>query len=220
MEIKVIAGRGFDSNIYVVMAEDEAIIIDTGTGRFVSETIGYIKNTLNARTVKRIVLTHMHFDHSGGAQVMAKEFNVDIYIHQEDAKVIAEGNGVKSGAILFGGKLEPLPVKTLSNGDKVMVGNTILEVIHCPGHTPGSIALYSREYKALFCGDLIFSDGGVGRWDLPGGDFALLKSSISKISKLQVNNLYPGHGPVVEGGGTRHIKMALQTIKDYERYGI
>jgi len=74
----------------------------------------------------------------------------------------------------------------------VTVGGHILEVIYTPGHSPGSICLYEPESKSLFSGDTIFSDGGIGRTDFPGGSMEELVESIRRID-MDVLDLYPGH---------------------------
>ena len=104
------------------------------------------------------------------------------------------------------------PVK-LKNGDTIVIGDDTFEVIHTPGHTPGSICLYSKVSKSLFSGDTIFSYGSFGRYDFPEGDFNQLKNSIEKIAKLDILNIYPGHEIIVEGDGNKHMKMTLQNIR-------
>jgi hydroxyacylglutathione hydrolase len=77
-------------------------------------------------------------------------------------------------------------------------GGLELEVIHTPGHSPGSICLYWPTYKALFAGDVIFAQG-VGRTDLPGGDGEQLKESISRLASLDLELVLPGHGDIIKG---------------------
>jgi glyoxylase-like metal-dependent hydrolase (beta-lactamase superfamily II) len=98
---------------------------------------------------------------------------------------------------MFGEKLEPISVaRELQEGDKIELGELTLKVLHTPGHTAGSICLYEPQQR-LFSGDTIFSDG-VGRTDLPTGDVTALHNSIEGLLKLDVQNIYPGHGPHVE----------------------
>ena len=87
------------------------------------------------------------------------------------------------------------PEILLQEGE-LKVGTLHFRVLHTPGHSPGSICLYWPREKALFAGDLIFSQG-VGRTDLPGGDGEELKGSIKKVSELDVEVLLPGHGEVI-----------------------
>lgn len=82
----------------------------------------------------------------------------------------------------------------LTDGAKIDLGDSTLRVIHTPGHTPGSICLYEAQSKSLFSGDTVFPYGSVGRTDLPGGSSRDLIRSISRLVKLDVSVLYPGHG--------------------------
>lgn len=93
----------------------------------------------------------------------------------------------------------------LEDGDKI--GN--FEVIHTPGHTSGGICLWDGEN--LISGDTIFAGGGVGRMDI-GGDYNDMKSSVEKLTKLDVVNIYPGHGPIVEKNGKDHIKLSYSLL--------
>lgn len=101
------------------------------------------------------------------------------------------------------------PKYLCQNGDRI--GE--LEVVHTPGHTPGSICLYHREKRLLFSGDTIFPEGSFGRYDLPGGDLAALRQSVEALSRLEVKELYPGHGMPVRNGGSRHIAASREVLK-------
>jgi len=83
-------------------------------------------------------------------------------------------------------------------GDELKIDGIDLNITLTPGHSPESISIYLPEEKALICGDLVF-DRGVGRVDLPGGDFKELKRSIEKVSKLEIEYLLPWHGEVIWG---------------------
>ncbi|MDD1715868.1 MAG: MBL fold metallo-hydrolase, partial [Methanolinea sp.] len=87
-----------------------------------------------------------------------------------------------------------------------------LVVIHTPGHTPGSICLYHAEERALISGDTVFTEGGFGRFDFPGGSRDTLLSSLRRLADLDVEGLYPGHGTPVQRGGNAHIAGALELL--------
>jgi glyoxylase-like metal-dependent hydrolase (beta-lactamase superfamily II) len=82
-------------------------------------------------------------------------------------------------------------------------------VIHTPGHTAGGICLWDGE--SLISGDTIFAGGGVGRMDI-GGDYQDMKNSVEKLMGLDVKNIYPGHGPIVENNGKEHLKMSYSLL--------
>jgi len=92
------------------------------------------------------------------------------------------------------------------------IGNLNFEVIHTPGHSPGSVCLYWPDRKTLFTGDVVFNQG-VGRTDLPGGDGEKLKESIRKISRLDVDYLLTGHGDIV--AGEEAVKQNFKAIEDF-----
>jgi len=177
-----------DSNVFLI----GDTIIDSGTGFNFTRMYQALKILKLAHgDIKSIVNTHAHFDHIGGNGYFA---DASIAVHESDAEIIIKGDVSKSYADFYDGKLNPREVKTkLKEGDKVSAGSYEFEVIHTPGHTPGSICLYDKKQKVLISGDTIFSDG-VGRTDLPGGDEKELEASLEKIADLEVLKLLPGHG--------------------------
>jgi len=199
MEVIWIPGQGMYSNSYII----GNILVDAGVFPMAIEKY--------AREIDTIVLTHSHFDHIARLKDIVALCRARIYIHELDAEGLS--NGVENLSHLFGERYEPItPDETLSDGDRI--GK--LEVIHTPGHTPGSICLFGRNDKILVSGDTVFSDGGFGRYDFPGGDRTALQSSITSLAELDIEGLYPGHGSPVESGGNAHIRAALKIISmDY-----
>src|SRR3989338_9044911 len=185
---------GLDSNIY--LAGDT--VIDAGSGlnfTRLQDLLKIMKKTLE--DWKWVVNTHCHFDHCGGDGYF---FNAQIAMHELDSPVLEAGDTQKSVADAFDATLKPKKVaRRLKDGDIIQAGPLTLEVLHTPGHTPGSICLYEKKQKILFSGDTLFADG-VGRIDLPGGNEEQLADSIERILSLDVQKLLPGHGtPVLEG---------------------
>jgi glyoxylase-like metal-dependent hydrolase (beta-lactamase superfamily II) len=212
MDVHNVGGFGYDSNVYLIKCS-KPIIVDTGTGQgvYFKKMIENIEKLCGLKSIKTIVLTHMHFDHAGGASKLQKMSDADVLIHGDDAGHVRIGDNVATGARMFGGSMERLSVSNI--GNVVNGGDITLKVIHTPGHSPGSISLYEPESKSLFSGDTLFADGSTGRWDLIGGDQEQLLKSIRKLSTLDVKNLYPGHNRFVEGNGNEHIMMALRFIE-------
>ena len=188
----------FGINTYVVfdIHSKECVIIDPGMindeereamRRFIST---------NDLKVTGIINTHMHVDHVIADQWSKKAFDAPIMAHIDDLPL---GERVKEQAQMFGVPLETENVivdRWLVPGDKIKVGDGELEVIHVPGHSKGSIALYDAADGFLISGDALFA-GSIGRTDLPGGSMPQLIDSIkSRLLTLPGDTIvYPGHGP-------------------------
>ena len=213
MKIHCIYGCNSDSNIYIILGENPAII-DCGTGLHNEEVVRDIKKIVDPTLIKQIILTHEHFDHCGGVKKLhdLTDGKAKIVSHKNAANKIEKGESMF--ARLLGGTMPKMPVDIkLSDGDTIKIGDETFEVIHTPGHTPGSMCLYSKASKSLVSGDTIFSYGSFGRYDFPDGDLHLLRQSIERLAKLDVENLYPGHELYVEGEGKKHMVMVLESIR-------
>ena len=166
-----------------------------------------LKNNL---TITHIINTHLHIDHAIGISFAKNSFNAPLYAHKDDEVL---GERLLEQAQMFGipEKVENVSIDSyLQAGDKVSVGSGILEVIHVPGHSPGSIALYDREGGFIISGDTLFN-GSVGRTDLPGGSSTQLINSIHNnlLSLPDSVVVYPGHGPATTIGRERTINPFL-----------
>ena len=143
---------------------------------------------------KMIINTHGHVDHIGANS----KLGLPVYIHKADAGQLTDP--VKNVSASIGMPLKSPPAaKLLQDGDRIDIGDIDIEVIHTPGHTPGSICLKFRDI--VFTGDTLFAEG-VGRTDFPGGsEPELLKSIQEKLFVLpDSTKVYPGHGPATTIG--------------------
>jgi hydroxyacylglutathione hydrolase len=141
--------------------------------------------------VTHVINTHCHSDHSAGNAVVLQATNARLMIHRRDADALA-GLMNRMFSRLLGGHGSPKPDRLLVDGDEIRIGQIPLQVIHTPGHTPGSISLYTPGH--VFTGDTLFV-GGIGRTDLPGGSMKVLLQSIrEKIYVLPGETVvWPGH---------------------------
>jgi hydroxyacylglutathione hydrolase len=140
--------------------------------------------------IKYIVNTHSHVDHVMGNKVMKQLTGAEIIIHETEARHLSHQSSQMFS--MFGGEPSPPADITVKDGDSITVGETSLQVIHTPGHSPGSISLYSKGI--VFTGDTLFV-GAVGRTDLDGGSWEVLVASVrNKLFTLPDDTVVaPGH---------------------------
>ncbi|MBI2675652.1 MAG: MBL fold metallo-hydrolase [Candidatus Aenigmarchaeota archaeon] len=193
-----------DSNIYLI--GDTAI--DSGTGfnfTRLRDILRILKRDL--KDFRQVILTHAHFDHIGGHGFFLE---AKASVHMDDAGVLERGDSEAAIADFFDGSLKARkPDILLKGGEKIKAGNMELEVIHTPGHTPGSICLYDAKSATLFSGDIIFANS-VGRTDTPGGDANAFAASMEKLRKLKIERLLPGHGDPVLSGAKKVLEAKLE----------
>ena len=179
------------TNCYILACEDtkKAVIVDPGAEE---EKIDSLISREHLEPVL-IVNTHAHYDHIGADRYFHDK-GIPVAIHRLDTQLLMSGGGAE--IMGFTSRPNPAPERYLEEGDIIEFGNQKLSVIFTPGHSPGSISLYSAADKLLFCGDTLFCRS-IGRSDLPGGDYDTLMHSLrDKISKLPGDTeVFPGHGP-------------------------
>lgn len=185
----------FEQNCTLIWCEatKRAVVIDPG---------GDVPNIISAIeqsgvTVEKIWLTHGHLDHAGGAaELKDKLGGVPIEGPHMADKFLLD-NLVEGGKRFgFDGMRNVTPDRWLNEGDQVTVGELAFDILHCPGHSPGSVVFFNRDMRFAHVGDVLFN-GSVGRTDLPGGDHATLINSI-KTKLLPLGDdvgFICGHGP-------------------------
>lgn len=190
MILEVRAVAPFYKNGFVVGCERtrEAVLIDPGDE--VDELIAAVRD-LDV-DIRHILLTHAHVDHVTGVAAAKDAFNAPVYLHSDD--LFLYERTVEQGA-MFGFKVrQPPPIDQFYDGSPIRWGDYEAIVHHTPGHCPGGVCLQVRDH--LFVGDTLFA-GSIGRTDLPGGDHAVLMTSITeKLFPLGEQAIvHPGHGP-------------------------
>ena len=204
---------GFTSNAYII-EDGIRILVDPGHYNHLKDLIELMaEDGFQLSDIDWIVVTHAHVDHCGSVYDIQRMHGIKVAMHEAEKQYLLEQANYYHK--LLGEHMPLFTVNHWFKGDKCKcVGDLNLIVIHTPGHTPGSISIYSPEKKFLISGDLVFQ-GGIGRTDL-GGDSRLLKRSIEVISQLDIEMLLPGHGPLVMGRGEvqRNFKFVKRFI-DY-----
>ena len=150
----------------------------------------------NELVPEKILLTHGHIDHAGGATEIAKILRVEIHGPHQDDKFLLDS--LEEQGKMFGlNSKDCSPDVWLDEGDIVTIGKEKLETYFCPGHTPGHLIFYNLESKLAIVGDVLFC-GSIGRTDLPGGNFDdLIQSVKNKLWPLGRDiEFIPGHGPM------------------------
>jgi glyoxylase-like metal-dependent hydrolase (beta-lactamase superfamily II) len=183
-----------NSNTYLINGSKK-ILIDPGHYHLFGNVKDHLsKLSITPQDIDLVILTHGHPDHVEGVRAFSNSRAlIALYETELDfVKKLMPHYGTAMGITDFE------PQILLREGD-LLLGDMKFQVIHTPGHSPGSICLYWPQEKALFTGDVIFYQG-IGRTDLPGGDGQALKESIRRLSRLEVEHLLPGHGEAVSGG--------------------
>jgi hydroxyacylglutathione hydrolase len=195
LQIKSFEFNPFMENTYVLFDESkECIIIDPGC--YEQEEENQLAEFISKEnlTVKKLINTHCHIDHVLGNAFVKRKFGVQLFIHPKEEHQL---RAVKSYAPNYGfARYQDSEADGFINeGENVSFGNQQFQILFVPGHSPGHIALYNAESKALMGGDVLF-ENSIGRTDLPGGNFDTLIESIhQKFFTLPDDvTVYCGHG--------------------------
>ena len=197
MNIKLMQVGPIGTNCYILEHDNKIAVIDPGdeAGRILAE----LKKS--DAQVEYILLTHGHYDHTTAVPELHKALpEAKIYIHQADA------NGAGSRLFPLAGQVDDLLL--YDEGDALPLGDLTIEVLHTPGHSPGSVTLKAGD--ALFTGDTLFA-GDCGRTDLRGGSWEEILVSLGRLGKLEGNyHVLPGHGGTSDLDTERQVNRYLR----------
>ena len=197
----------FQENTYIVYDDSkECVIFDPGC--YTSQEQQQLVEVLEQHELKpvRLINTHCHLDHIFGNKFVAETYQLPLEIHKGELPVLeaAPQSAMMFGISFPGGQLSPTPGKFLEAGETVQFGQTSLDILFTPGHSPASISFYCAAARFLIAGDVLFYES-IGRTDLPGGDFdTLIQSITQQLFPLGDDVVvYAGHGPETSIGYER-----------------
>ena len=203
-----------DAHMYVIgqPGSGDLSLVDAGLmgkGQYKLDALKKLGVALS--DIKRIIMTHTHLDHIGClSEILDAVPQAALWVHGTEAAFLEKGDervvygmgmfknmcqmqyGLKEGAFAYHVD------RTLEGGDMLNLGGTEWEVLHIPGHSPGSIGLYNRPEKILIPGDVVYADYAIGRFDLHGASGSQHKDSLLALAKLDVEVLLPGHNRILE----------------------
>ena len=195
IQIQSFTFNAFQENTYILYDETkEAVIIDPGC--YDTNEQRALVNFIEKEQLKPVKLlnTHAHIDHMLGNNFVAEKYKIGLEMNKLDLEGLRRTTEYGQ---LYGFNVAPSPepVVFLDEGDEIKFGNSILEILFTPGHSPGHITFYNKDQKFAIAGDVLFY-GSIGRTDLPGGDYDTLIASIkNKLFPLGDDfKIYSGHG--------------------------
>ena len=208
MLIQTIPVGPLQTNCYLAACQEtnQAVLIDPGwSGEALYDLV-----TDKDLTLVAILLTHAHFDHIAGAGALKHLSLSPILAHADSIPLLREAH---RHASLWGFPMEPAPEPDgeLFDGQVLNVGEAQLHVLHTPGHAPGHVCFHEPSARSLFDGDVLFKEG-IGRTDLPGGNYTQLMRSIREKLLLLSDDtaVYSGHGPATTIGSERRWNPFLR----------
>ncbi|HEY9032796.1 MAG TPA: MBL fold metallo-hydrolase [Pseudomonadales bacterium] len=202
LKVAIVPVTAYQQNCSVLVCEKtgQAALIDPG---------GEAQRLLDAvqqlgGTLSKIFITHGHLDHAGAAAELAASQQVPIEGPHRDDQYWLDGLEDYAAMMQFPPTRNFIPDRWLEQGDTVSVGEVTLQVLHCPGHTPGHVVFFWPQGRLAFVGDVLFQ-GSIGRTDFPGGDHQQLIDSITgRLWPLGDDvQFVPGHGPTSTFGQER-----------------
>jgi len=214
MKAGIIPVTPFRQNCSLVWCEEtmRAAAVDPGGD------LDQILSAVEQQGVKleKILLTHGHLDHAGGTAELAERLELPVEGPHEDDRFLIESLARQGERFGFEGARSFEPDRWLEGGDTVSFGNITMDVIHCPGHTPGHIVFFHAPSRLAFVGDVLFH-GSVGRTDLPRGNHMALISSIrERLWPLGDDVAFvPGHGAMSTFGNERQSNPYVSDFVEY-----
>jgi glyoxylase-like metal-dependent hydrolase (beta-lactamase superfamily II) len=197
-----------DCHVYLIDGGGEYALIDAGCGteRSVSAILAtLVADGLDLALLRTVILTHWHFDHSGGASFFRDRHGCRVLIPAGERAYLEAGrDGIRASGVDQG----------VEDGDEIRVGDLTLLARCVPGHSEAITAyqLDTDARRALFAGDIVFTAGTIGLINYPGSDLTRYRDNIGRLGGLGIDALLPGHLLFTLGNGQRHIDLAIERL--------
>jgi hydroxyacylglutathione hydrolase len=199
-----------DCNSYVIK-DTQSLLIDPGLTQFLPALVEEMhRDGIDPKEIKLIANTHLHGDHCWANDAFKELSGAKILMHPVQ-KQFGKAAAVQASQF-FGVANAEFNEDSIMDSQRLNLGETEIELIPSPGHSPDSVCYYIPDEKVLICGDVIFSQN-TGRVDLPGGSADQLKASIERLAQLDVEYLLPGHMNIVVG--QENVKNNFDFIRKY-----
>ena len=220
-----------DSHVYILGNSDsqDLSMVDVGLiGRGEGKLDQIERAGIRLGDIKRIILTHTHFDHIGCIkEIIGGLSDTEVWVHQIEGDYLERGDErIIHGNEMFAGFIRSqygvkdgfyqVPVhRKLNDGDILEMGGLRWEVIHIPGHSAGGIGLYDASNRVLIPGDTVYADYNIGRFDLYSADGNQLRRSLERLGQLDAEILLPGHNRILKEGAADSIGKTLARWEQY-----
>jgi glyoxylase-like metal-dependent hydrolase (beta-lactamase superfamily II) len=213
-----------DCHVYLVADGDEAVLVDAGAGIGVERILDEIERSgVGSAAIKRIVLTHAHADHCGGARPLSEALGARVLASSEVAGILRAGDGRASSFEKMkqpGGYPDDYTYRScevdgeLSDGERLAIGSLHLEAVGSPGHSSGHLSYLLRRPGGtdLFSGDAAFGLGRILLQDLWDCSIPDSTQTVRALAGLKPDGLYPGHGVIAVQNGWEHLYSAMGEI--------
>lgn len=191
MDVQSFSLGPIGTNCYIIQKDEQCLIIDPGWDAPVVQS--YIED--EGLTPQAILLTHAHFDHIGAVDELRKSYELDVYLHEAEQDWLENAELNRSQFALGGAGITTAAPDHLLEEGTLQIGTFTFDVVHTPGHSPGSVSFIFSEAEFIVSGDVLFHHG-IGRTDLPGGSIEQLAKSITEHLYTLPDSftVYPGHG--------------------------
>lgn len=220
-----------DAHVYILgkPGSKDLSIIDAGLMGKGDYKVQSIRDFgLELEDVKRVIMTHTHLDHIGCLSQIREQLPwLELWVHEVEADPLESGDDrtvygmdMFKSMMVMQYQLKPGDFtftvdRRLKEGEVLEIGDMVWEILHIPGHSAGSIALYDPANRVLVPGDTVYADYAIGRFDLHGADASALKASLNRLAGLDVDILLPGHNRIMKDVPEGYI---ANTARQWEPY--